>query len=139
MSAEIIATLVMGGVGLGVVGRMMARTRATPPKKPGGHVTVIAVLSYIPLSRPHGVDLVLIYPCGKARNSPPGAALKARRRTYEMAGAPVGKNPLSPRTAWWRIGPRRQGFAPPLRALDGSGPIRGATLFTRGKGGTAGR
>ena len=32
-----------------------------------------------------GVALVLIYPCGKAQNSPPGAALKARRRTYEMA------------------------------------------------------
>ena len=51
-------------------GRMMARTRATPPK-PGGHVTLIAVLSYIPLSRPHGVALVLIYPCGKAWNRPP--------------------------------------------------------------------
>ena len=51
-----------------------------------------------------------------------------------MAGSPVGKNPLPPRTAWWRIGPRRQGFAPPLRALDCCGPIRGATLFTKGKG-----
>ena len=39
-----------------------------PPPKPGGHVTLIAVLSYIPLSRPHGVALVLIYPCGKAEN-----------------------------------------------------------------------
>ena len=28
-----------------------------------------------------------------------------------------------------------QGFASPLRALDCSGPIRGATLFTRGRGG----
>ena len=28
-----------------------------------------------------------------------------------------------------------QGFASPLRALDCSGPIRGATLFTRGKRG----
>ena len=34
-------------------GRMMAGTRATPPK-PGGHVTLIAVLRGIPLSRPHG-------------------------------------------------------------------------------------
>ena len=32
-----------------------------------------------------GVALVLIYPCGKAQNSPPAAALKARRRTYDMA------------------------------------------------------
>ena len=48
-----------------------AGTRATPPPKTGGHVTLIAVLSSIPLSRPHGVALVLIYPCGKAwKNSP---------------------------------------------------------------------
>ena len=39
----------------------------------------------------------------------------------------------------FRIGPRRQGFASPLRALDGSGPIRGTTLFTRGKGGFGAR
>ena len=44
-----------------------AGTRATPPKQ-GGHVTLLAVLSSIPLSRPHGVALVLIYPCGKAEN-----------------------------------------------------------------------
>ena len=37
----------------------------------------IAALWNMPLSRPHGVALVLIYPCGKAQNSPPGAALKA--------------------------------------------------------------
>ena len=55
-----------------------------------------AALSTVPLSLPHGVALVLIYPCGKAQNSPPGAALKARRRTYEMAGAPVGKKPPFP-------------------------------------------
>ena len=30
-------------------------------------MTLIAVLSGVPLSRPHGVALVLIYPCGKAR------------------------------------------------------------------------
>ena len=49
---------------------------------------------------PHGVAHVLIYPCGKA-----------------------WKNPLSPRASSFQIGPRRQGFASPLRALDGSGPI----------------
>ena len=59
----------------------------------------------------------------KAQNSPPGAALKEGRRTYEMAVVPVGKNPLSPRLGGFQIGPRRQGSASPLRALDGSGPI----------------
>ena len=48
-----------------------AGTRAPPPPKQGGHVTLIAVLSTIPLSRPHGVALVLIYPCGKACKNPP--------------------------------------------------------------------
>ena len=43
---------------------------SAPHPKAGGHVTPIAVLSGVPLSRPHGVALVLIYPCGKARNSP---------------------------------------------------------------------
>ena len=33
-------------------------------------------------------------------------------------------NPLSPRASSCRIGPRRPGYASPLRALDGSGPIR---------------
>ena len=57
-----------------------------PPPKAGGHVTPDSGTEYgVPLSRPHGVALVLIYPCGKARKQPPGAALKARRRTYEMA------------------------------------------------------
>ena len=44
----------------------------------------------MPLSRPQGVAIVGIYPCGKAQNSPAGAALKARRRTYENGGTPVG-------------------------------------------------
>ena len=35
-----------------------------------------------------------------------------------------------------RIGPRRQGFASPLRALDGSGPIR-KTRCLRGERGSA--
>ena len=44
-----------------------------------------------------GVALVLIYPCGKAQNSPPGAALKARRRTYDMArGRPLFDRALAP-------------------------------------------
>ena len=64
---------------------------------------------------PHGVAHVLIYPCGKA-----------------------WKNPLSPRASSCRIGPRRQGFASPLRALDGSGPIR-KTRCLRGERGGARR
>ena len=39
------------------------------PDKPG------AALWDTLLSRPHGVALVLIYPCGKAWNSPPKGAL----------------------------------------------------------------
>ena len=35
---------------------------------------------------------------------------------------PFYSRPLSPRASLCRIGPRRQGFASPLRALDGSGP-----------------
>ena len=34
------------------------------------------------------------------------------------------KTPFSPRASSFQIGPRRQGYASPLRALDGSGPIR---------------
>ena len=50
----------------------------------------------------------------------------------------LGKTPLSPRASSWRIGPRRQGFASPLRALDGSGPIR-KTRCLRGERGGSGR
>ena len=44
------------------------------------------------------------------------------------------ETPLSPRALLCRIGPRRQGFASPLRALDGSGPIR-KTRCSRGERG----
>ena len=46
------------------------------------------------------------------------------------------ETPLSPRASSCRIGPRRQGFASPLRALDGSGPIR-KTRCLRGERGDA--
>ena len=42
-----------------------------PPPKGAPLRPRIAVLSYIPLSGPRGVALVLIYPCGKARKQPP--------------------------------------------------------------------
>ena len=48
------------------------------------------------------------------------------------------KTPLSHRASSCRIGPRRQGFASPLRALDGCGPIR-KTRCSRGERGGAGR
>ena len=59
--------------------------RERPPQKVGGHVTPIAVLSHIPLSGPMRVALVLIYPCGKARSSPPEGVLTEGRQTYERA------------------------------------------------------
>ena len=42
-----------------------------PPKKPGGHAAPDSGTEYHTAIRPHGVALVLIYPCGKAQNSPP--------------------------------------------------------------------
>ena len=46
---------------------------------------------------PHGVAHVLIYPCGKAQKQPPSAALKARRRSYEMArDRPLSSGALAP-------------------------------------------
>ena len=75
-----------------------AGTRATPPpKKTGGSCDPDSGTELHTAIRPHGVALVLIYPCGKARNSPPGAALKARRRTYEMAqSGPFFEGALAP-------------------------------------------
>ena len=87
-----------------------AGTRAPPPKA-GGHVTPIAVLSGIPLSVPMGSLTSSFIPAGR-----------------------LGTDPLSPRASSCRIGPRRQGFASPLRALDGSGPIR-KTRCSRGERG----
>ena len=46
-------------------------TIATPPPKRGFLPAPIAALSTVPLSRPQGVAIVCIYPCGKAWNSPP--------------------------------------------------------------------
>ena len=57
--------------------------------------------------------------------------LRNRSFVQSVWGAPTS----SPRTSLCRIGPRRQGYASPLRALDGSGPIRGATAVQRGKRG----
>ena len=42
-----------------------------PQKNRGVMRPWIAALCSTPLSRPHGVALVLIYPCGKAQKQPP--------------------------------------------------------------------
>ena len=82
-------------------GRMMARTRATPPKQ-GGHAAPDSWhLWHAAIRVPMGSLSSSFIPAGRLR-----------------------KTPLSPRASSCRIGPRRQGFASPLRALDGSGPIR---------------
>ena len=65
---------------------------------------------------------------------PPDGSLSS---SFIPAGR-LGTDPLSPRASSCRIGPRRQGFASPLRALDGSGPIR-KTRCLRGERGGAGQ
>ena len=67
-----------------------------PPQKRGGMRTRIAALCSTLLSGPMG-SLSSHLSCGKAQNSPPGAALKEGRRTYEMARDwPVLEGALAP-------------------------------------------
>ena len=86
-----------------------------PPQKRGGMRTRIAALCSTLLSGPMGSLSSSFIPAGR-----------------------LGKTPLSPCASSCRIGPRRQGFASPLRALDGSGPIR-KTRCLRGERGGSGR
>ena len=65
-----------------------------------------------------------------ALHRPPGG----RYRRYLSLREGSEQDPLSPRASSCRIGPRRQGFASPLRALDGRSDPKDA-LLTRGKGG----
>ena len=65
---------------------------------------------------------------------PPEAALKEGTQTYEMAVAPVGKNPLSLAADDSRSVLAVKGPLSPLRALDCCGPIRRGWLFMREKG-----
>ena len=65
------------------------------------------------------------------------ASIPARRGSLSSVFIPagrLGKPSLSPRASSCRIGPRRQGFASPLRALDRSGPIRRRAVYEE-KGG----
>ena len=94
--------------------REIEKDESDPPKTGGDLRPFVETCCDMSLLRPHGVALVLIYPCGKAQNPP-----------------------LSPRASSCRIGPRRQGFASPLRALDCSGPIR-KTRCLRGERGVVG-
>ena len=90
--------------------------RERPPPKQGGHaVAFVAVSCGIPLLGPMGSLTSSFIPAGR-----------------------LVKTPLSPRASSCRIGPRRQGFAAPLRALDCSGPIR-KTRCLRGERGGSGR
>ena len=90
--------------------------RERPPQKQGGHA--------VP-HRWHLWHASVPAPMG----SLPSSFIPAGR---------LGTDPLSPRASSCRIGPRRQGFASPLRALDGSGPIR-KTRCLRGERGGSGR
>ena len=84
-----------------------------PPKNRGVMRPFVAVACGIPLLGPMGSLTSSFIPAGR-----------------------LGTDPLSPRASSWRIGPRRQGYASPLRALDGSGPIR-KTRCLRGERGGA--
>ena len=86
-----------------------------PPQKRGGMRPWIAARCSTLLSGPMGSLSSSFIPAGR-----------------------LGKTPLSPCASSCRIGPRRQGFASPLRALDGSGPIR-KTRCLRGERGGSGR
>ena len=95
-------------------GRMMAGTRATPPYVGGHAVPKSGTLGHTSF-RPHDGSLSSSFiPAGR-----------------------LGTAPLSPRALLCRIGPRRQGFASPLRALDGSGTIL-KTRCLRGERGGVG-
>ena len=90
--------------------------RERPPPKPGGHVT---------FRRDMMLHVSTPAPWGRSRLH------LSLREGSETA-------PLSPRASSCRIGPRRQGFASPLRALDGSGPIRKTRCLRGKRGGRAG-
>ena len=86
--------------------------RERPPKKQGGHAARYRWhLGHASVPAPMGSLTSSFIPAGRLRTGP-----------------------LSPRASSCRIGPRLQGFASPLRALDRSGPIWRDALFTREKG-----
>ena len=106
--------------------------RATPPQNRGVMRTRIAPLCGIPLSGPMTGRSRPHLSLREGLEQPPGGGAKRPRFSN-----PFYSRPLSPRASLCRIGPRRQGSASPLRALDGSGPIR-KTRCSRGeRGGSA--
>ena len=89
--------------------------RERPPPKVGGHAVPKSDALVQRAFRPHDGSLSSSFiPAGR-----------------------LGTAPLSPRASSCRIGPRRQGFAAPLRALDGSGPIRKTRCLRGERGGRA--
>ena len=84
-----------------------------PPQKRGGMRPWIAARCSTLLSGPMGSLSSSFIPAGRLRTAP-----------------------LSPRTSSYRIGPRRQGYASPLRALDCSGPIRKTRCLRVERGGS---
>ena len=81
------------------------------------------------------VALVLIYPCGKARNSPPGGALKEGRQTYEMAVRQWARIPFPLALDYFGSVLAVKGVLRRFAPWNRSGPIRRGWLFTREKGG----
>ena len=51
--------------------REIEKDESDPPQNRGVMRPFVEARCGVPSTRPHGVALVIIYPCGKARNSPP--------------------------------------------------------------------
>ncbi len=93
------------------------RERPPPKKSGGGHVAPIAAFWDMPLSgRPMGVALVLIYPCGKASEQPPGggadgkSAVSLSLASHDSRSVLAVKGPLC-RFAPWTAPGRSEGRA----------------------------
>ena len=91
-----------------------AGTRATPPKSGGACDPDSGTERRTSIPVPWGSLSTSFIPAGRLR-----------------------KTPFSPRASSCRIGPRRQVFASPLRALDGSGSIRKTRCLRGERGGRA--
>ena len=70
--------------------RKIREDDSDPPRNGGGMRPRVAVMRNMPLSRPQGVAIVCIYPCGKARKRRPGAAWIKRRMALWNCGRTGG-------------------------------------------------
>ena len=104
------------------------------PPQTGGHVALDSRAVFHASIRPHGGRSRPHLSLREGLEQPPEGALKEGTRTYEMAVAPVGKNPFpSRRTIPDRSSPSRVRFA-----ASRPGPLRAdlkGRLCLRGKGG----